>query len=138
MISENTEADARRPVAEMTPGQLVRNTVAAAILFGIGVIFFLNGRSPGWQPFAVVSGLAALSMFSSALTGRGRILSTFSLVVLLLAMFWKPGQPWAAVAGAVIVLLNALSLARAERVKQEDQAFPVPPESGDEQGYVGI
>src|SRR5688572_2315069 len=105
MIPEPAELNPRTSLP-MTPGQLVRNTVAAAILFGIGLIFFLNGRSPGWQPFAVVSGLAALSMFTSALTGRGRILATLALVILLLAMFWKPGQPWAAVAGAVIVLLN--------------------------------
>jgi hypothetical protein len=78
-------------------------------------------------------------MFSAALTGRGRIFATFALIVLLLAMFWKPGQPWAAVAGAVLVLLNALRLARSERIQQEDKAFPVPPEpSDDEQGYIGI
>jgi hypothetical protein len=138
MIPEPSQIDPRTSLP-MTPGQLVRNTVAAAILFGIGLIFFLNGRSPGWQPFALVSGLAALSMFASALTGRGRIFATFALVILLLAMFWKPGQPWAAVAGAVLVLLNALRLARSERIQQEDKEFPVLPESpGDEQGYIGI
>src|SRR5688500_7894225 len=123
---------------------LMRRTIMVALLLGIGLVYFLIGRSPGWQPFIMVSGLAAFSLIYTALSLRGNgwiILFTFT--VLLLAIFWKPGEPWSALIGAVLVIINAFRLARAEDEGTEEgvsDSMPEPKVAPDDDysGYVGL
>jgi hypothetical protein len=131
------------PRPSIKPTELVRRVTVAAVLFGIGLVFFLNGRSPGWQPFAMVSFVSLISLIFLMLTGRGSsLISFFAFVVLLLAMFWKPGQPWAALTGVILVLLNAFKDARAEETDAMSDAISaqpdVPAASSEEQEYIGL
>src|SRR5688572_33059375 len=92
---------------------VMRRTIMGALLLGIGLTYFLIGRSPGWQPFLLVVGLSAFSLIYTALSLRGNgWIIMFTFMVLLLAIFWKPNEPWSALIGAVLVLINAFKLAR--------------------------
>lgn len=123
---------------------LMRRTILAALLLGVGLIYFLIGRSPGWQPFVTVSGLAAFSLIYTVLSLRGNgWIILFTFIVLLLAIFWKPGEPWSAVLGAVLVLINAFKLARpkdeSEGTEEALSDQTAEAEQSDEpSGYVGL
>ena len=124
-----------------TSEQLVRRTIVPALLLGAALAFLLTGRTPGWQPFALVSIVAFISLLFTYISGRGSdLLGFFALALLLLAMFWEPGRPWAALTGTVLVLLNAFNDARKRRTGPEISIVEVqPPESpNDGEGYVGI
>ena len=125
-----------------TPEQLVRRTIVSALLLGAALVFLLTGRSPGWQPFALVSIVAFISLLFTYISGRGSdLLGFFALALLLLAMFWEPGRPWAALTGTVLVLLNAFNDARKQRIQSKStEIVEVQPSetSNDGEGYVGI
>lgn len=112
-----------------------------ALLLGVGLAYFLIGRSPGWQPFVLVSGLAAFSLIYTVLSLRGNgwvILFTF--MVLLLAIFWKPNEPWSALLGAVLVLIKAFTLAQPKEEYTEETASDAAKQDADQDysGYVGL
>jgi hypothetical protein len=122
---------------------VMRRTIMGALLLGVGLTYFLIGRSPGWQPFILVSALGAFSLIYTALSlkGNGWII-LFTFMVLLLAIFWKPGEPWSALLGAMLVLFNAFKLARQDdRGTEEstsDSAAPEAEQTDEPSGYVGL
>src|SRR5262245_25418678 len=108
--------------------QVVRRTVVAALLLGAALAFLLTGRSPGWQPFALVTVVSLISLLFIYFSGRGSdLMGFFALAILLLAMFWEPGRPWAALTGTVLVLLNAFSDGRNQQQNQAEQASTSQP-----------
>ncbi len=98
----------------------VRRVVISTLLAGVALVFILTNRAPGWEPFIAGGVLAVASLLLSlAALQISDLISFFALCVVVLAMFWEPGRPWAALVGLVLMLLNALKNSRLERMDAE-------------------
>src|SRR5687767_7281497 len=108
---------------------LIRRVIISCVTLGGALVFILTKRDPGWQPFIAAGALAVLSLALSVseIPGSDPV-GYLAFAILVLAMFWEEGRPWAALAGFFLLVLRSLKNARIERIQGEE---PVPPEGPD-------
>lgn len=109
-------------------GSLIRRVLTSLLIIGAALAFILIGRRPGWQPYLAVAILSFISLVLSISGLRGsEPFGYLAMAILVLAMFWDPEHPWAALVGLFLLVLNALKNARIERIEAERAASGEPP-----------
>jgi ABC-type Fe3+-siderophore transport system permease subunit len=96
--------------ADRTDKSLAQHAVLAVSMIGVALVFILNGRDPGWQPF-LASVILALGFLIVTLLAwkRREWLAVLALAVLLLSVFWDRERPFDVVFGVVIVVISVLN-----------------------------
>lgn len=101
-----------------------RQVILSIVMFGIGLVFAITGRAPGWQPFAAGCALAAITLITalSKWSASSRWLGLLTLAVLMLAILWDVDKPLGMVLSVVLVALRALSMGSSADTNTDVQA----------------
>ena len=93
------------------------------VMFGIGLAFAIIGREPGWQPFAAVCALAAITFITalSKWSASSRWLGLLTLAVLMLGILWDAERPMGMILSIALVVLRALSMGTSTSTNVEAQ-----------------
>lgn len=100
-----------------------RQVILSVVMFGIGLVFAITGRAPGWQPFAAASVLAVFTLILalSKWGNSSRWLGLLTLAVLMLGILWDLEKPVGMILAVALVALRALSMGSSTGTKTDVQ-----------------